>query len=437
MSDVNDFRPGDSENNILRKILARLDSLVISLGFTPENVANKTTDGTLAANSDTLYPSEKAVKTYADTKQSALGFTPENVANKDTDGTLAANSDTKYASQKAVKTYVDAGDVVAGTIDPGWYGDGSDNAQVFDGATTILGLVPAGNIYTLTQNIFLAAGSSLSNGATIKTSGYIIFCSGDFTVNGTVFADGGAGGKGVATGAGGSLGVGTPPTGASLTTAEIGGGNNGHVGAAGGTGNGSGQGGTSSLNNSTGGAGGTSGSGGAALAGGTGGAGFAGDVINRPKQLRFLTNRFSTGGATALITGGAGGSGGGGGGGVGGLSGAGGGGGGAGAGLVVIFAKTLIISATGVITAKGGNGGDGGDASNLNTGGGGAGGGGGGGAIYLVSNSFTITGTATAAGGTKGNAGNGNAGGSPGAGAPTNGSAGIVVKYNGTTRAFI
>lgn len=31
----------------------------------------------------------------------------ELLANKDTDGTLAANSDTKYASQKAVKTYVD------------------------------------------------------------------------------------------------------------------------------------------------------------------------------------------------------------------------------------------------------------------------------------------------------------------------------------------
>lgn len=40
-------------------------------------------------------------------KQDALGFTPENSSNKDTDGTLAANSDTKYPSQKAVKTYVD------------------------------------------------------------------------------------------------------------------------------------------------------------------------------------------------------------------------------------------------------------------------------------------------------------------------------------------
>jgi hypothetical protein len=39
-------------------------------------------------------------------KEDALGYTPENVANKDTDGTLAANSDTKYPSQKAVKTAI-------------------------------------------------------------------------------------------------------------------------------------------------------------------------------------------------------------------------------------------------------------------------------------------------------------------------------------------
>lgn len=36
-----------------------------------------------------------------------IGYVPENSANKDTDGTLAANSDTKYPSQKATKTYVD------------------------------------------------------------------------------------------------------------------------------------------------------------------------------------------------------------------------------------------------------------------------------------------------------------------------------------------
>lgn len=132
--------------------------IVTGLGFTPENVANKDTDGTLSADSDTKYPSQKAVKTYVDAqvvgasvtsvsgtapivssggatpaisipvatglangylsaadhaafsaKQNALGYVPEDVANKDTDGTLSANSDIKYASQKATKTYVDTG----------------------------------------------------------------------------------------------------------------------------------------------------------------------------------------------------------------------------------------------------------------------------------------------------------------------------------------
>ena len=84
-----------------------------TLGFTAEDSANKDIDGTLAANSDIKYASQKATKTYVDTglaaKQNSLGFTAENVANKDIDGTLATNSDTKYASQKAVKTYVDTG----------------------------------------------------------------------------------------------------------------------------------------------------------------------------------------------------------------------------------------------------------------------------------------------------------------------------------------
>lgn len=39
-----------------------------NFGFTPENVVNKSTDGTFSANSDTLYPSQKAVKSYVDEK---------------------------------------------------------------------------------------------------------------------------------------------------------------------------------------------------------------------------------------------------------------------------------------------------------------------------------------------------------------------------------
>lgn len=43
-----------------------------ALSFTPENVANKSNDGTLAANSATLYPTQQAVKTYADAINSSL-----------------------------------------------------------------------------------------------------------------------------------------------------------------------------------------------------------------------------------------------------------------------------------------------------------------------------------------------------------------------------
>ena len=64
------------------------------------------TDPLLAADSDLLVASQKATKAYADTKQSALGFTPEDVANKSTSTSLGT-SNTLYPTQNAVKSYVD------------------------------------------------------------------------------------------------------------------------------------------------------------------------------------------------------------------------------------------------------------------------------------------------------------------------------------------
>jgi hypothetical protein len=88
-----------------------LDLKQNSLGFTPENVANKNTSTSLGT-SDSLYPTQNAVKTYVDTglsaKQNSLGFTPENVANKSTTTSLGT-SDSLYPTQNAVKTYVDTG----------------------------------------------------------------------------------------------------------------------------------------------------------------------------------------------------------------------------------------------------------------------------------------------------------------------------------------
>ncbi|WP_282164396.1 beta strand repeat-containing protein [Cellulophaga baltica] len=164
-------------------------SAIASLGTDKENTANKSTDGTLADNSDVDFPTEQAVKTYVDaqvgavsqddditdatlnassilaikegttevtvdlsaleesaditanttaisnevtratdaetanannissndteiaaniTAITALGTDKENTANKSTDGTLADNSDVNFPTEQAVKTYVDA-----------------------------------------------------------------------------------------------------------------------------------------------------------------------------------------------------------------------------------------------------------------------------------------------------------------------------------------
>ena len=81
------------------------------LGFTAENVANKAT-ATGLGTSNVLYPTQAAVKSYVDTglatKQASLGYTAESTANKATSITLGT-SDTLYPTQHAVKVYVDTG----------------------------------------------------------------------------------------------------------------------------------------------------------------------------------------------------------------------------------------------------------------------------------------------------------------------------------------
>jgi len=98
VSDTTDSPEGTSKK---WKILTWLKTLF-------EDKSNKKT--TLSDNSDTYYPTQKAVKTAVDAKQDALGFTPENVANKKT---TITDSDTDYPTGKAVKTVVDAKESVA------------------------------------------------------------------------------------------------------------------------------------------------------------------------------------------------------------------------------------------------------------------------------------------------------------------------------------
>lgn len=81
-----------------------------SLGFTAENVANKSTNITMDTGSNTKYPTVAAVEAQLSGKQNSLGYTPENSSNKSTDNTLGglSASNTSYPSQKAVKDYVDS-----------------------------------------------------------------------------------------------------------------------------------------------------------------------------------------------------------------------------------------------------------------------------------------------------------------------------------------
>lgn len=77
-----------------------------ALGFTPENVANKSTDVATDASSDTKYPSVKAVKTYADTK---LAKTTDVTAIDDTgiaDGQIAIFDKTNKKIKTSSKTIV-------------------------------------------------------------------------------------------------------------------------------------------------------------------------------------------------------------------------------------------------------------------------------------------------------------------------------------------
>jgi hypothetical protein len=88
-----------------------ITNVITALGFTPENVANKNTS-TALGTSNSLYPTQNAVKMYVDTglseKQDSLEFTPENLDNKNTDTSLGT-SNRLYPTQNAVKTYVDTG----------------------------------------------------------------------------------------------------------------------------------------------------------------------------------------------------------------------------------------------------------------------------------------------------------------------------------------
>lgn len=346
------------------------------------------------------------------------------------------------------------------------YGDGSDGTKTFDGSSTInlsLGgsLVPSGNVYTLTRDIYLDS-MTVDSGVTINTASYRIFVKETLSNAGTIKNNGAAGNIGNSASAGrasypNSHGTGGAVT--SITNGTLYGGTQGGAGGngaegiidTGGAGNAgsAGQAGTAvtrSLTTITGSAGSAGGSGGSGSSNGGGGGGAGGSQstsalsLTPSRNVQFLIRLHEIIGTAVNFLTTCGGAAGGGGGGSGGAqngvsapsfsgSGGGGGAGGNSGGIIAIIAKT--ISNTGTIQANGGAGGNGGSACAvvantpyaLGGGAGAAGGNGGnGGVVILIYNTYTNSGTVQAAGGAGGSAGSGTVG-SDGGGTGSNGSA--------------
>jgi hypothetical protein len=98
-----------------------------------------------AGSADAKKVTLSAVQSALTGKEDALGFTPEDVANKSTDGNFAANSDILYPSQKAAKTYADS--LAVGLLrDRGNY-DASSNLFPSTGGSGTGGAVKAGDLW--------------------------------------------------------------------------------------------------------------------------------------------------------------------------------------------------------------------------------------------------------------------------------------------------
>ena len=362
------------------------------------------------------------------------------------------------------------------------YGDGSDGSGTLDGSTTVFGLVPAGNVYTMTRDLY-CINLTINTGVTLNTAGYRLFGTGTLTGNGTAKvlrngANGGNGGNGGngTSGSGGTAGT-AGTAGSALSAGSIGNalaGSNGGAGGSGGTFAGTGGAGNagtsaSTLSNSVGSgspassAGVAGGAGGGTGAGASAGSASSNAVTNpvmMPRVMPFAINMHFMSGATVgymgssnSATGGAGGSGGGGGTNEGGTSGTGGGGGGGGAGgssggIVVVAFKNIVSPSSSFIQALGGNGGTGGNGGNgVNNGGAQKGGGGGGGSggtggtggvvvcIYQTFSGTTLVESSACAGGAGGAGGTGGA--SVGTGSGVAGSNGNTGTTGGTGKLYL
>ena len=294
----------------------------------------------------------------------------------------------------------------AGGGDLGWYSTAVDGSLVFDGAATILGIVPVASVYDVAGIDIFANNLTVNTGVTLMNVNRI-YVAGTLTAPIGAIIDN--------SGQPGESGTDTSPTG----SAAIG-------GAGGYAGNlfGGGVGGNSGYDSLPGDPGASTSDypsrspAAPAGAGGTAGAQSGGAGGTATLQVGFGTYMVGTMAVGDSVQGGPGG-----GGGAGedpgadvGSGGAGGGGG----GVMVLSVKTFAVHSS-VIRANGGDGGDGSSNGSNNTGTGqGAGGGGGTGGVIFIVTTDAVAPTVSVLGGTGGTGVNGAANG-------VNGSNGVVI----------
>jgi hypothetical protein len=327
----------------------------------------------------------------------------------------------------------DIAEVSAAGIRKDFFGPDLDGTVVFDGAATILGMVPVANVYTMVRDIGVV-NLTIDVGVTLKPAGFRVSATGTVTINGiydakgnvglppsggvagvggAVLPDGsvnagsggGAGGGATATSGGAVIGVMSWWTASSVNLA----GNGSGTGDPGDPGDVPGRGGGGGGSNGTGGQGGS---------GGTIAAASVGSGLSNMRAIwRGLPDIHAASNGVAYGTRYEAGSGGGG------SALAGGAGGGSGGSWASISAPT--ITGTGTITANGGAGGAGGSVTTTGCGGGG---GGGGGIVCLIYNTRAGSLTVTSTGGAGGVAGTGSGGAVGGVGG--NGANGSTFLFN-------
>lgn len=313
----------------------------------------------------------------------AVAGVPDNVGWIST-GVIPVVSDGSSITGNGTAASPLASPVGASSVPGIYFGTGPSGNVVFDGVSTVLGLVPAAGVYTMNSDIH-PNNMTVDVGVRVKGNGYAIFGSGTLTNNGQIDDDGNDAVGGVAGAArtatmryrsgttGGAAGTGGGATGNSPkgyfpAAAAAAGGAAGVAGTPGGTGQGGGG-------------------GGGAAVGGSGGAIVNGVIINDATMLVRGAGGSAGSNSTSMDWA----SGGGSGGANVGTRGA----GGAGGGAISVFFPT--ITGTGRISARGGLGG-------VASAGGGCGGGGGGGGGMVIVGYLTRSGALTidATGGTGG-----------------------------------